>query len=104
MDWKRTALPVITERRKGRKQFCAFSARPRFYTASKAGTTYWTDTPHPTRVRRHEFRFLRRTKTTPRRSAKISCRKMPAQGGARRARRQGAVGPRVVEGSCRDWL
>src|SRR5229473_1933365 len=38
MDWKRTALPVITERRKGRKQFCAFSARARFYTASKAGT------------------------------------------------------------------
>jgi hypothetical protein len=34
MDWKRTALPVITERRKGRKQFCAFSARARFYTAS----------------------------------------------------------------------
>src|SRR5229473_3397915 len=38
MDWKRTALPVITERRKGKKQFCAFSARARFYTASKAGT------------------------------------------------------------------
>src|SRR6266478_6869583 len=33
MDWKRTALPVITERRKVRKQFCAFSARARFYTA-----------------------------------------------------------------------
>src|SRR6266436_8143467 len=31
MDWKRTALPVITERRKGRKQFCAFFARARFY-------------------------------------------------------------------------
>ena len=33
MNWKRTALPVITERRKARKQFCAFSARARFHTA-----------------------------------------------------------------------
>jgi hypothetical protein len=29
---KRTALAVTVERRKERKQFCAFSGRARFYT------------------------------------------------------------------------
>jgi hypothetical protein len=30
---KRTALAVVVEGGKGRKQFCAFSARARFHTA-----------------------------------------------------------------------
>jgi hypothetical protein len=33
LNKKRTALAVTVERRKGRKQFCAFSARVRFHTA-----------------------------------------------------------------------
>jgi hypothetical protein len=33
LNRKRTALAVTVERRKGRKQFCAFSARARFHTA-----------------------------------------------------------------------
>jgi hypothetical protein len=32
MNRKRTALAVAVERGKGRKQFCAFSARARFHT------------------------------------------------------------------------
>src|SRR6266849_5293229 len=36
---KRTALAVTVERRKERKQFCAFSARARFHTP-------WTQTGH----------------------------------------------------------
>src|SRR5437870_13352334 len=33
LNKKRTALAVTVERRKERKQFCAFSARARFHTA-----------------------------------------------------------------------
>jgi hypothetical protein len=33
LNRKRTALAVTVERRKGRKQFCAFFARARFHTA-----------------------------------------------------------------------
>jgi hypothetical protein len=33
LNRKRTALAVTIERRKGRKQFCAFFARARFHTA-----------------------------------------------------------------------
>src|SRR5258705_13777308 len=33
LNKKRTALAVTIERRKERKQFCAFSARARFHTA-----------------------------------------------------------------------
>src|SRR5258705_865375 len=40
LNKKRTALAVTVERRKERKQFCAFSARARFHTA-------WTHTGHP---------------------------------------------------------
>jgi hypothetical protein len=39
MNRKRTALAVAVERGKGRKQFCAFSARARFHTG-------WTQTRH----------------------------------------------------------
>jgi hypothetical protein len=41
LNKKRTALSVAVERRKERKQFCAFSARPRFHTT-------WTPSGHPT--------------------------------------------------------
>src|ERR1035438_6423383 len=34
LNRKRTALAVAVEGGKGRKQFCAFSGRPRFHTAS----------------------------------------------------------------------
>jgi hypothetical protein len=38
---KRTVLAVTVERRKERKQFCAFSARARFHTAwVKTGNTH----------------------------------------------------------------
>src|SRR5216684_2307312 len=40
---KRTALAVTVERRKERKQFCAFSACARFHTA-------WTRTDRPLRI------------------------------------------------------
>jgi hypothetical protein len=33
LNKKRTALAVVVEGGKGRKQFCAFSARARFHTA-----------------------------------------------------------------------
>jgi hypothetical protein len=37
LNKKRTALAVTIERRKERKQFCAFSARARFHTAWTPG-------------------------------------------------------------------
>src|SRR3979411_2048285 len=40
LNKKRTALAVVVEGGKGRKQFCAFSARARFHTA-------WTQGGHP---------------------------------------------------------
>jgi hypothetical protein len=42
LNKKRTALAVTVERRKERKQFCAFSARARFHTA-------WTQNGHRAR-------------------------------------------------------
>src|SRR5438874_3651641 len=44
LNKKRTALAVTVERRKERKQFCAFSARARFHTAwVKTGKAQWED-------------------------------------------------------------
>src|SRR6266446_3678376 len=47
LNKKRTALAVTVERRKERKQFCAFSARARFHTAWVKNGPDGPETPLP---------------------------------------------------------
>src|SRR5258707_13717605 len=55
LNKKRTALAVTVERRKERKQFCAFSARARFHTAWVISGPDGAEMPLPLYPRKRTF-------------------------------------------------